>query len=611
MQPYQERYIANTAEIRSLSDLYRHAGADFDTWFQRQREDRARIARLREENLALLQEQLFPVLDELHSAPEETLRELTDFAAQLMDWKTNLDCGVYVAVHDAMLSLCRFRRDRDGVIRELYLLGMGMYYLRRTVEGVDLRWSGTFYFQNELLFSEAAAYLRYFEELPNEETKGYIIRSLANISLCTRESKRRIAISARTLQILQDEHYRALAPSLPWDAFLRRTHQQMSANRSELSRGSLSAEELATVLDSCYEVFKPEESAANPSIRWLWPYYEMEYSCGYVDQKTTLERLESLISRTPYDQYDVSGLYGNVQLPIYYGRLVAGDEKLRADPLRLRFLEGAYRKMLKALLCCPTQRLDDYFVYLLDLVITDFREMEGGLLYSDVMPLLMQRFTGELYIRSRRAGALLRCFSEAIFDRESAFFDDIPFLCAIADPAQKRAALLDYAEGCGLYHDFGQIKMNLARTQQTRSLFENEFQMYRLHTVSGYDDLRKRPSTERYADIALGHHRWYDGSQGYPEEYVRTDSACRQMTDLTALVSFLIDEYEGDLPALAQRLLADGGRQFSPLVTAWLTDESLLAALEEILRCDGRDWYRSVYESAFGAAPEGECFSTS
>ena len=295
MQPYQQQYIENAQEIMRLGDFYRVPRTDFSTWFAIEKSNRQRMLRLKRENIELLNRNLFPTLDELHEANQERIDELIAFADALLDWKTNLDCGVYVSIHEALLSLYRVRRDRNRIISELYKLGMGLYYMDRAVEGVDKEHASPFRFRNEMVFTEAGSYMKFFEEIPDAETRGYIIRALANIAICSDDRKRRVAITARVLQILKDEHYRALEPSLPWDVFLRRSNQQMSANRSTLSKGDLSKQELELILESCYEVFKPEADAQNPDIRWLWPYYEMEYSCGFVDLETTLGRMEHLI----------------------------------------------------------------------------------------------------------------------------------------------------------------------------------------------------------------------------------------------------------------------------------------------------------------------------
>lgn len=595
MLPYQTQYLNNVREIASLSDFYGVSAPDFDSWYATQRDAQARIAALREENIALLNDNLFPALDGLHAASEADIAALEEFAGALMDWSTNLDCGIYLLIHDSLLSLCRFRRDRGRVIKELYMVGMGLYYLGRSLQGTECEASNAFRFRNEMVFTEGGSYLKFFAEIDDEQTKGYIIRSLANIAICSTELGRRVAISKRVLQIVQDDYYRALAPSLPWDTFLKRTHQQMSSNRAVLSKGGLSADELAAVLESCEVVFKPESGTQTPNVRWLWPYYEMEYSCGFVDLATTLARMEQLIDDSSYDSYDISGLYANVQLPIYYGRLVRDNPVLQTKREHIRFLDRAYRKMMQTLLTYPAERFNDFFYYNICLVITDYFEIDGVESYRDITAKLMKRLTGNLYIRSRRAGELMRLCSTALYRSNPSFFDDIDFLRAYPNGKEKERAVADYAEQCGLYQDFGLIKMNFERLSQTRNLLEGEQRMYELHTISGHDDLAARRSTAIYADAALGHHRWYDGADGYPKEYVRNDSPYRQMTDLVAVVAF-INECDAPSPRAAiASAIAQERRRFSPLITACLGDEALQAGIEEIFARQDRPYYRELY----------------
>lgn len=600
MLPYQEKYLNNTSGIIAIIDGRKKTASDFDTWYGEQTAASARLKELRDDNIRILNDKLFPMLDGLHGESEENIKSLVEFGDALMDWRTNLDCGVYVAIHDAMLSMYRYRKDRDGIIRELYKLGMGLYYLRRSVEGVKGAGSDSITFRNELVFTEAGSYIRYYDEIDNEETRGYIIRALANVAICTKDHKRKIAASMRALEITRDEHFRELAPGLPWEAFQRKLHQQMSANRKELSSGDLTMNELAAVLDSCYEVFRPEEGAENPSVRWLWPYYEMEYNCGYVDAELTLNRIERLNGSVPYDQYDMSGLYANVQLPIYYGQLLREDSKALRDPGRIGFYSMAVDKMLKALFTCPAENMDDYYYYLVDLVITSYYETDGVPAYAELIPRFMKRFNMDLYIRSERIGEITEAIAEAIMMEEPGFFDDIGFLTETEDPELKKEAVLKFARESGIYQDFGAIKMNLGRTMAIRELFENEFGMYMLHTVSGYEDLKERSSTEKYADIALGHHRWYDGTDGYPEEYVRNDSQMRQMTDIAAIATELVMAYDADpgadTEALLDEIIAGGGTRFSPMAAAYLADETLRDRIEVILKRDKRELYYEIYQ---------------
>ena len=593
MQDWQEQYIRNVREIADIRPLFNAEETDFEAWYARHRKKEARLKALREENNSLLSTRLFALLDTLHGASEEDIRDLEAFSDQLMDWKNNLDCGVYVAIHDALLRLYLIRRNRDAIIRELYKLGMGLYYQNRSVLGIESREVESMHFLNEMVFTEAASYLRYFETIDNDETKGYILRALANISICSNNFKRRVGTSIKFIRIATSPAYRALAPNLPWDTYLRRAHQQLSTCRSQLSDKEFTKAEIAAVMDSCYEVFKPEAQSANPSIRWVWPYYDMEYACGYVDLATTVERLENLIRSAPEDDFSISGLYGTIQLPIILGRMLKKNEKLGKDPDHIEFLAFAYRRMMKALFSVPPNRWDDNFVYLLTLVVSDFYEVGGLISYREVTARLMQRFAGRLYLRSLTAGELLACLCGHIMRREPKYFENLPVFRNITDEGEREKTLLQFARDCGLYYDFGLFKMNMERMRMTRSLFESEDAMYRLHTVSGYEDLRQRESTRPFADIARGHHSSYTGKTD-TSGYVRLESPYRQMTDLTALVADFLDQENADLRIWAKAVAGD--RRFSPKAAAYLMEDEILDDLARILSTADRDSCRAAFE---------------
>ncbi|MBR6084542.1 MAG: hypothetical protein IKP61_02875 [Spirochaetales bacterium] len=604
--PYQDEYIRNTKEILGLGQTGIQSSGDFDLWFSIVREKAARAAYLKKRNMDILNGDLFPLLDNLHAASDDEIRSLEEFADVLLDWNNNLDRGICVTIHDALLSLCRVRKDRNGIIRELYKLGMGLFYLNRMVMGIDDAQTNSFYFENEMVFTEASAYLRFFDEIEDDTTRGYILRSLHNIAICVRGSKRKVAASARMLNVIKDEHYRAVAPSLPWDRFLRGVHQQMSSNRAALSGENLTGDELTLILDSCYEVFKSEETSSNPNIKWLWPYYEMEFTCGYVDLRTTMVRMERLIEQTPQGQFDSSGLYGNIQLPIYYGRLLRRHPELQKERHCLDFASSAYERMYKTILALPVEEFSDTFLYDIILIVSDFFEIEGAVSYKQLVSHMMQKFSPDLYVNSRKTGDIMALLCGAVLDMDSGFFDGLPVLESLPDGSDKRQAILDYAFDCGLFHDFGQLKMGVSRTLKVRNLLDREFRMFMLHCVSGYENLKIRESTRHYADIALGHHRWYGGEDGYPEKYVRTASPYRQMTDVAAVASYLVDGYDANPATIISDLLKEGRRRFSPMVTACLSDANLASCVSEVLSGDGEKYYREIHATlAFSGSSSG------
>ena len=581
MLPWQEEYLSNAAELVRLRDA-RACIRGPETGASDLARAESRAGELIRRNNALLRTHLFPALDHLHAAGEEEIRQLTEFAARAVDWKDNLDTGIAVTIHEALLSLYRVRKDRNSMIRELYQLGMSLYYQRRMLEGLPAKDGKPILFENEMVFTEAASYFRYFEEIEDEETRGYLIRSLANVAICIRDSRRKIGVTRRTLEILRDEHYRALAPGLPWERFLRSSHQQMSANRESLSRGDLNQEELSAVLDSCYEVFRPEEQAKNPGVRWLWPYYEMEYSCGYVTAETTIRRLKRLIRETPTDAFDMHGVYGNVYLTLVYGKLLEKHPDQRRKPENLRFLDETCREMQKYLLSCPAGFFEDFFQSHLLQTFHEYPEEEGVMSYREFTRPLMARFFWPDYCFGRRRGEIMAALTRRIFRKNPGFFDEIPL---DAGAVGKEESLLAYARDAGLYADLGRMMMNL--TRRSRDLFEREARIARLHPLTGWECLRKQASTRLLADVALGHHGWYNGSdRGYPDAYVRTDSPCRAMTDIAALAGYMMTRWRGDMPALLREVFALEGKRFSPLVTEVLGDGETTEELRRLLAED-------------------------
>ena len=205
MQPYQEEYIAN---IKGIARLTVGEKLSFETYLTRCDGERQRAEETVKRNMKLLREELFPVLDHIYEADEKKLSELREFAEALRDGRTDLDVGLYCQIHKALLSLARMRKDRKEMIRELYWLGMGYYSLCNKLLGLERADSRKYTSQMRLCFTEAAAYLKYFDEIEDTETRGYILRSRANMALGQFGfPSEKIRMVKRTLEILQDREY--------------------------------------------------------------------------------------------------------------------------------------------------------------------------------------------------------------------------------------------------------------------------------------------------------------------------------------------------------------------------------------------------------------------
>lgn len=608
MRPYQKEYIENIREIAALTARKDPDGLTLEAYEARMRRDEAAAWEKVGRNMTLLREGLFSTLDHLFDADRETLEELEEFATHLMGGKETQDEGVFRLIHRALLSLARQKGDRCGMIRELYWLGMGYYWLYSKLVGLPLEVTEKYANQMRLSFTEAAAYLKYFEEIEDTETRGYMLRSRANMSLGSfKSSGEKIRLVRDTLCIMQDESYRQTEPDLPWERYLYMTHQQMASSVSYSKEQVMSPEDMAWIMESAYIVYhqRLEEAAASGGhtpLRWAFPYYAMEYYCGIYDMDHLMARIEKLMDQA--DPADVSpdGMYGILSLPAFYCQYL--EQNPERIPAKASYLEGLYQRALEYAGRFPAQEDEKLSLYLRQLSFT-YIETKGGVPYGVYLQKLLLRFAPEAYLHSRMVGEAARALCGLIMEEEPTFFDDVVKFRQIDDPEAKRRQVLDDAMTCGLLHDVGKISFLELYSRTARQWFEEEYEVTRLHTTAGHLLLSERASTKRFAPIALGHHAWYDGSShGYPEAYRRLECPCRQMVDVIGLVDWLenvshsAQAYTGmemGFDEAVEEAISLEGRRFSPMLTARLRDKQVAALIWDAFERGRKEAYRRMY----------------
>lgn len=597
MKPYQEEYIANIRAYEALSAAWRPEETDLAETEARQKE-------LIERNVELLRGGLLSQMDYLMTAEDSALEDLRAFASALYDGRKETDLGLFCSIRQTLLNLARQREDRDGAIRELYWLGIGRHALNSHLTGMPMEIIGPYQSRMRLCFAEAAASLKYFEETDNEDTRSYIMRSMANVALGQFKSVgERTGLLKRAMRVFQDPFYRELAPALPWDRYVRQTRQLMISSLSYGREHAMSPRDVADIMESAHIVYqgntRPEDV---PLARQSFHLYSIEYFCGLYDMNTLLTKLELMMDKTDIRDYSGEGMYSLISLPAFYSQYLQNYPEA-LTPSRERYIARLYRRIQKYVAAFPAEREGTtLFLYLRQLSYT-FVETAHGLPYSEFAHTLLARFAPEIYreARSVAAGAMALC--EALLDREPGFFDDIEAVRSAGTRSEKREAVLKLAEQCGELHDIGKLNFLDLYTRTVRQWFPEEDDLARLHVVTGSNMLTARPSTARLAPAALGHHTWYDGTHPYPGGYRRSDCPERRMVDVIGLADWLVDVTgAGSLHTGRQMTFREAaaeaaqleGRQFSPHLTALLRDPALAERLRSALDRGRTDALRDI-----------------
>lgn len=138
----------------------------------------------------------------------------------------------------------------------------------------------------------------------------------------------------------------------------------------------------------------------------------------------------------------------------------------------------------------------------------------------------------------------------------------------------------------------------------THKNFTEYERFIKTHPKMGASILSRYASTTDYAEVALGHHRWYDNSRGYPEEFDTSLSHYKTLIDLVACADCLdaatdtigrsysrgktIDEFIGELEE-------GKGTRYAPWLVELVSREDVKADLVFLLSESRERNYRNTY----------------
>lgn len=86
-----------------------------------------------------------------------------------------------------------------------------------------------------------------------------------------------------------------------------------------------------------------------------------------------------------------------------------------------------------------------------------------------------------------------------------------------------------------IFHDVGKNRIIDIVVTEHRKINEEEVRAIRRHPMLGAEFLSVDPAFYAYRDIALGHHKYYNGKEGYPENFDNLRSEAKPLIDLITI----------------------------------------------------------------------------
>ncbi|RIA75723.1 HD domain-containing protein [Anaeroplasma bactoclasticum] len=199
------------------------------------------------------------------------------------------------------------------------------------------------------------------------------------------------------------------------------------------------------------------------------------------------------------------------------------------------------------------------------------------------------------YLHSVMVMKLSKKLFEVAYKENKSLFDNIPL---------EYDDLREFVKKSALLHDIGKVKITNVINKQGRRLSDMEFKGISLHPEFGIDLVKDDPDLRKYMDIILYHHKWYDGTKGYPKGDMNTKSPYRIIIDIVSIADCMdaaTDDlgrnYKSskDVLTVIEEFISDSGTRYNPDLVKILSESKELIKEFTIITKEKRAHY--MYEA--------------
>ncbi len=232
---------------------------------------------------------------------------------------------------------------------------------------------------------------------------------------------------------------------------------------------------------------------------------------------------------------------------------------------------------------------------------------------SYLTPDMKEQFVTELAVKAQ-FGTVLHVRSvqlmstvmvESIIDNNPELLIGVMGYNSVKEIQNHRKELVQYTSVAAAFHDLGKNEMADIVNNDFRPLTDHEFAIIRRHPELALDYLNCDPTFDKYKDVALGHHKWYNGRGGYPKSFDNTKSPYRPIIDLVTIcdcIDAATDQFGRNygrkkiLFQVINELKRDAGTRYNPaMVDHILNNQELQKAMEKVITEDRIEFLKVLH----------------
>ena len=610
-------YVDRMVRIRSLSSPDLHGIPNAEAYSEVLTENFRTIGRLAEKNRDLIGGMIEPILSSRDPLNQETIEAVEKLNQDLLDATAldNIDLPLVSLLTDRLLLDAAIKEDHDYRIRILDKVIENSYHLinitKRVISDPGIadrhRQKGINALEELLEYLNPDLFLKL-----SPESRGIVmINARYGIGLYEYPDSQggnrtdvQFALLEKALAMTEDPFYIDHTPGFDWKYQLFRILQYLTQldyttvrDPVLLMKAAGYADRYAAFWDSNPEYCDQFSSYADLAGRRL----RIRFLAGMIPKREFLDKLYETYRNRDDRDYTPVGYDLNLEYPLDYPRFISPDEATRTDMDRI---EEIYRSALAYIFHMPklgklSVTLEPYTNLLLA-----FREYPDKISFEELGIQSFAALHPPTYIHSQMVAKLTRCLTENLMEMKPELFRDLLAYLNLENRPENREKLAHFAYHAALCHDFGKLFIIDTIFVYGRNLFEMEFDLIRRHPDTGADLLSSHPSTRQYADAARGHHKWYDGSKGYPDTFDASKSPLKVLIDIIAIADCMdaatdsvgrsykqgetFEQYE-------QEVIAGAGARYAPWGPELLRNDRTRKELEYLLGEGRLNLYKETY----------------
>ena len=260
--------------------------------------------------------------------------------------------------------------------------------------------------------------------------------------------------------------------------------------------------------------------------------FRIRYLAGLIPVQEYLEKLYSIYQGRNTRDYSKAGYDLNLEFPLDYLRFMDRDDIGEMDMNRT---EEIYRAALAYIFHMPKLGLLSVTLEPYSKLLLSFREFPGSISFEEMGIQSFAALHPPTYIHSKMVADITRCLTRNLLRLKPDLFTGAFSWLGLENQPESADKLIDFAYHAALCHDFGKLLIIDTIFIYGRKLFDMEFDLIKQHPDAGYVLLSSNRSTQKYAEVARGHHVWYDRSGGYPAAFDTSGCPIKVIIDIVAI----------------------------------------------------------------------------